>query len=120
MADIERIVRRDRRWIAVTAVSSAIAASALRAQWPSESVGRLVVAAAAAWLLSTVFVVLVRERLDNTLRSDAQVSRLRDVELLAAIPWIDNAADRRRRLLRRVAWAAAIVAGGLATTRLVW
>jgi hypothetical protein len=120
MPDLGRIARRDRRWLAVALLVAAPAGLALRqelpdAPWPL----------AGALGLGIGFVLwlgfaLVRELTDTTLKSERQAARALGLEVLAAVPRMRTAAQRRthRRMLIWSCVAAAAVGG--ATAALQW
>lgn len=121
MADFERIARRDRWWAGGLAALAAGGGAVVRLRWPATPPGVVLAAAAGGWLVACLLLVLLRERLDPTLHNQSQATRLLGTAPLAAVPWIHNAADRRRRRLR-VAWSVAFFAagGGVAAAGWLW
>jgi len=121
MADFERIARRDRWWAGCLAALAAGGAAAVQRRWPATPPAVVLAAAASWWLIACLLLVLLRERLDPTLHNQFQAARLLGTAPLAAVPWIHNAADRRRRR-HRVAWSVAFLAagGGVAAAGWLW
>lgn len=120
MADLGRIAWRDRRWFAGALLLAAPISVALGRQMPDASWPETVALGMGIGLVLGLGSALIRESTDTTFRTEAQAERVLGLEVLAAVPWMRNAGDRRGRR-RMLIWslAAAIAMCG-ATVALQW
>jgi hypothetical protein len=116
MADLGRIARRDWWWFAAVLLLSAPAGFLLPdASWPVAAP----LATGIALILGLGFAV-VRERTDKSLATEARAARALGLEVLAAVPRMRNADERRTRR-RTLVWSCVVaVAVGGATAALKW
>ncbi len=118
MRDIGRIARRDRLWVAGLLLVAAPAGFGM-GQWYGWSwPGAAQVAAAAAIALALAFVV-IREMTDGTIKTEAQAVRALGLEVLAAVPRLRTAAERRaqRRVMIGMCVTAAVAAAAVAAAQ---
>ena len=111
MRDIGRIARRDRWWVAGLFVVAAAAGFGL-GQWYGWTWPDAAQAAAAAAIVLALAFVVIREMTDGTIKTEAQAVRALGLEVLAAVPRLRTAAERRaqRRVVIGVSVTAAVAA----------
>jgi hypothetical protein len=120
MPDLGRIARRDRRWFAVALLVAAAVSLALRRDVPDASWSLTAALGLGIGFALWLGFALVRELADTTLRTQGQAARVLGLEVLAAVPRMRTAAERRTHR-RRLIWScAAAAAVGGATAALQW
>ena len=120
MPDLGRIARRDRRWFAVALLVAAPVGLALREELPGASWSLAGALGLGLGVVLWLGFALVREFADTTFRTEGQAARALGLEVLAAVPRMRTAAERRTHR-RRLIWScAAAAAVGGATAALQW